>query len=256
MSGGEQTRAALARLVVADMDLLMLDEPTNHLDVAAIEWLETALARRHGALIVASHDRAFLDNVVQRVWELRDRRLTAFRGNYSRLRRCSARSATRAAQGRGHAGRPIERERELVQRYRSHRKFTKMHEHERRLEALLETAGRGTRGAAKTCALPCSRRCGGGRRGGRARSPLARRSWSSAIAGKPVVRVGRLDARRGERIGMVGPERRGQDHAAAHDCRRAGAARRLAELGHGVLLGYLAQVRQAAMPGRDRARAL
>ena len=64
LSGGEQTRVALARLLVADPDLLMLDEPTNHLDIAALEWLEAVLVRRHGALLVASHDRAFLDNVV------------------------------------------------------------------------------------------------------------------------------------------------------------------------------------------------
>ena len=68
LSGGEQTRAALARLMVADPDLLLLDEPTNHLDIAALEWLELALARRTRALLVASHDRAFLDAVVTRVW--------------------------------------------------------------------------------------------------------------------------------------------------------------------------------------------
>jgi ATPase subunit of ABC transporter with duplicated ATPase domains len=64
LSGGEQTRVALARLVIADPDLLLLDEPTNHLDVEAIEWLEGALRARRGALVVASHDRAFLDAVV------------------------------------------------------------------------------------------------------------------------------------------------------------------------------------------------
>ena len=64
LSGGQQTRAALARLVIADPDLLMLDEPTNHLDISAIEWLEEHLRRRSGALLVASHDRAFLDATV------------------------------------------------------------------------------------------------------------------------------------------------------------------------------------------------
>ena len=64
LSGGEQTRAALARLVIADPDLLLLDEPTNHLDIAALEWLEEHLRRRSGSLLVASHDRAFLDATV------------------------------------------------------------------------------------------------------------------------------------------------------------------------------------------------
>ena len=64
LSGGEQTRAALARLVIADPDLLLLDEPTNHLDIAALEWIEEHLRRRRGSLLVASHDRAFLDATV------------------------------------------------------------------------------------------------------------------------------------------------------------------------------------------------
>ena len=66
MSGGEQTRASLARLVIADPDLLLLDEPTNHLDIDALEWLEVHLQRRSGSLLVASHDRAFLDATVTR----------------------------------------------------------------------------------------------------------------------------------------------------------------------------------------------
>ena len=87
LSGGEQTRASLARLVIADPDLLLLDEPTNHLDLDALEWLEEHLRRRGGSLLVASHDRAFLDATVTRIWELRDRRLTAFRGDYSAYHR-------------------------------------------------------------------------------------------------------------------------------------------------------------------------
>ena len=101
MSGGEQTGPRWRDCSSPIPDLLMLDEPTNHLDVSAIEWLETALVERHGALIVAAHDRAFLDNVVQRVWELRDRRLRIVPRQLLGLR-ASARGARRApAQGRG-----------------------------------------------------------------------------------------------------------------------------------------------------------
>ena len=135
LSGGQQTRAALARILVAELDLLLLDEPTNHLDVAAIEWLEKTLAERPGTLIVASHDRAFLDAVVDRIWELRDRRLVTFRGNYAAyLMQREERDARARKDADSHAE-AIDRERELVQRYRSHRKFPKMHEHEARLEA-------------------------------------------------------------------------------------------------------------------------
>ena len=96
LSGGEQTRAALARLVIANPDLLLLDEPTNHLDLDALEWLEEHLRRRQGSLLVASHDRAFLDATVSRIWELRDRRLTAVPRRLHRRTTASAKSATSA----------------------------------------------------------------------------------------------------------------------------------------------------------------
>ena len=136
VSGGELTRVALARLVIADPDLLLLDEPTNHLDVEAIEWLEGALRARRGALVVASHDRAFLDAVVDRIWEVRDRTVTRYRGNYSayaQQREARAIDAERDAVRRTKA---IAHERELIQTYRSHRKHGKMHEHEARLAAI------------------------------------------------------------------------------------------------------------------------
>ena len=94
MSGGQQTRAALARLVIADPDLLLLDEPTNHLDLDALEWIEEHLRRRAGSLLVASHDRAFLDATVTRIWELRDRRITVVPGRLLRLPPPARSSAT------------------------------------------------------------------------------------------------------------------------------------------------------------------
>ncbi len=137
LSGGEQTRVALARLLVDDPDLLLLDEPTNHLDLAALEWLEAYLARRQGAVLVASHDRAFLDAVVTRIWELRDRRLTPFRGGYSHYLVQREAADARQRKDADTQAEQVAREKELIQRYRSHRDYPKMHEHERRLEALV-----------------------------------------------------------------------------------------------------------------------
>ena len=159
LSGGEQTRAALARLVIADPDLLLLDEPTNHLDLDALEWLEDHLRRRTGSLVVASHDRAFLDATVTRVWELRDRRLTAFRGDYSAYHRQREERDARATKEADTQAEQIARERELVQRYRSHRKFSKMHEHEARLERLQAERREAPRtGRRLDAAAECARR--------------------------------------------------------------------------------------------------
>lgn len=83
LSGGQKTRALLARLLLEAPDLLILDEPTNHLDIAAIEWLESWLRDFRGALLVVSHDRYFMDSVVKHVWELIFGTLQEYRGNYS-----------------------------------------------------------------------------------------------------------------------------------------------------------------------------
>jgi len=72
LSGGEKTRLAIARLLLEEPDLLILDEPTNHLDLQATEWLESWLKQYHGAVLLVSHDRTFLDNTAERVVEMRD----------------------------------------------------------------------------------------------------------------------------------------------------------------------------------------
>jgi ATP-binding cassette subfamily F protein 3 len=83
LSGGQQTRAFLARLLLESPDLLLLDEPTNHLDLQAIEWLEGYLGSWEGTVILVAHDRYFMDHVVHRVWELAFGQLEVYSGNYS-----------------------------------------------------------------------------------------------------------------------------------------------------------------------------
>jgi ATP-binding cassette subfamily F protein 3 len=83
LSGGQRTRALLARLLLSNPDLLVLDEPTNHLDIAAVEWLEGYLSQWDGAELLVSHDRYFLDKVVNQVWEMGRGYMESYRGNYS-----------------------------------------------------------------------------------------------------------------------------------------------------------------------------
>jgi ATP-binding cassette subfamily F protein 3 len=83
LSGGQRTRALLARLLLSNPDLLVLDEPTNHLDIQAVEWLEGHLSLWEGAALIVSHDRYFLDKVVDHIWEMSRDGMEIYRGNYS-----------------------------------------------------------------------------------------------------------------------------------------------------------------------------
>ena len=83
LSGGEKTRVNLARLILEDTDILLLDEPTNHLDLHATEWLEDYLLRFKGTVLAISHDRYFLDRIVQRSVEIVDGKAEFYSGNYS-----------------------------------------------------------------------------------------------------------------------------------------------------------------------------
>ena len=83
LSGGQKTRALLARLLLSRPDLLVLDEPTNHLDIGAVQWLERTLRKWNGALLIVSHDRYFLDAVADTIWEMSRTGIDTFPGNYS-----------------------------------------------------------------------------------------------------------------------------------------------------------------------------
>jgi ATP-binding cassette subfamily F protein 3 len=262
LSGGEQTRASLARLVIADPDLLLLDEPTNHLDLDALEWLEEHLRRRHGSLLVASHDRAFLDATVTRIWELRDRRLTAFRGDYSAYHRQREERDARAVKDVETQAESIARERELVQRYRSHRKFSKMHEHEARLERL-EADRREAPRAGRRLAIPAAALAGAGpsrsgeivvRVEGLTVGYLPGRGaieadGSPAAAPHAVARAPFLAAQRGERIGIVGPNGAGKTTLLRTIAGELPPLDGGITFGHAVQIGYLAQLRDAAIAG-------
>ena len=86
MSGGEKTRLKLCRLLLEEPELLILDEPTNHLDMKTLFWLEDYLSAFKGAILTVSHDRYFLDKLVTQIYELENKKLSVFKGNYTKYK--------------------------------------------------------------------------------------------------------------------------------------------------------------------------
>ncbi len=133
-SGGWRMRLNLARTLMCPSDLLLLDEPTNHLDMDAILWLEEWLKRYPGTLVLISHDRDFLDNVVEHVAHIEKKNVTLYRGNYTAFER--VRSERLAQQQVIHERQLREQERltRFIERFRA--KATKARQAQSRIKAL------------------------------------------------------------------------------------------------------------------------
>lgn len=117
-SGGERTKIALIRLLLMRPDLLLLDEPTNHLDLESTQWLEGYLRSYPGAVLIVSHDRFFLDETVDLVYELENGALTRYAGNYSEYRKEKQRAAAAAMKRWRRQQEEIAREEDLIRRFR------------------------------------------------------------------------------------------------------------------------------------------
>src|SRR6187551_750477 len=139
LSGGLQMRANMARALMSRADVLMLDEPTNHLDLDAVLWLEAWLQRFPGTLLLVSHDREFLDDIVGRIVNLENNQLTHWTGNYTDFQRQHAASIQQSAAMAARQQREVARLHSFIDRFRA--QASKARQVQSRIKALgkLET---------------------------------------------------------------------------------------------------------------------
>jgi ATP-binding cassette subfamily F protein 3 len=136
LSGGQQTRAALARTLLEEPDLLLLDEPTNHLDIDAIDWLIRYLDGYRGAILVVSHDPYFLDTVTTRTLEISDGQLTQYPAPYSRALAMRAERLERQRQQYERQQRFVARVKEFIERSRAGQRAAQAQSRQRLLDRM------------------------------------------------------------------------------------------------------------------------
>ena len=195
LSGGQRKRVALARTLIDQADLLILDEPTNHIDVETVAWLEEYLARMTGALLLVTHDRYFLDRVVNHIFELDNKRLYVYHGNYETFLSARAERERLADAITLKKQNLLRKEMAWLQRG-ARARSTKQKAHIQRIEALADSIQNApTRRNELTIALG-SRRLG--------KRAIQIRNVSKAWDGQPVVTNFTYDIDPGDRIGIVG----------------------------------------------------
>ncbi len=195
MSGGQRTRAALARLLLSHPDILFLDEPTNHLDLAATEWLEDYLLHWPGAMVIVSHDRRFMDRVAQEIWDMAFGRLDSYPGNYTDYTRLRAERMERRRAEFEAQQETIAATEEFVRRYMAGQRTKEAQGRAKRL-ARLERIARPQEAAAIHLRLSSNYR-GGDR---------VLESNDLVLGYKqPLVTSGHLLIQRGERVALIGP---------------------------------------------------
>jgi ATP-binding cassette, subfamily F, member 3 len=233
-SGGELTRASLARVLAADPDLLLLDEPTNHLDIASLEWLEGYLVELDAAVILVAHDRWFLEAVGTSVLELEAGRSRFFPGSWHNWRLEAAAREIQLGKQIEKQQAEIARMERFIERFRY--KATKARQAQSRVKRL-EKMERIERDPVDRRSLGFS--FGSAERTGRVVLELDH--GRLAVPGRTLLEDGELWLERGEHVSLVGPNGAGKttliDALAGRRELEGGRVRS----GHNVTLGYLSQ---------------
>jgi ATP-binding cassette subfamily F protein 3 len=241
-SGGELTRASLARALAGDPDLLLLDEPTNHLDVESLEWLERELESLDAAVVLVAHDRWFLESVTTAVLELAPGAAHYFGGPWHEWRREKAARATAAARTADRVSEDIARLERFVERFRY--KKSKAKQAQAKLTQIGRLQQERTKAAAEHEALTRGRRTLGFDflRPARSGRVVLEVEDATLSAGKKLLlEHAGFAIERGEKVALVGPNGSGKTTLLEAILSSRALDHGVARLGHGVVPGYFSQ---------------
>jgi ATP-binding cassette, subfamily F, member 3 len=232
MSGGERSRAALARLLLLAPDLLLLDEPTNHLDLEALEWLEEFLRQYRGSMLLVSHDRALLDAVTTRTLELDNGVLDAYPGNYTFY--VEERSVRREQQQEAFERQQAEIAslKDYIRRYHAGQKSRQAKSREKRLARIVPIAAPRT-SRTLSFRLEAPRRT--------PQTVLRVRNVGKRFGSVDALRRITFEVRRGEKVGMIGANGAGKTTLLRIIAGLEPPTSGVVDVGAGVRLGYFAQ---------------
>jgi len=245
LSGGEKTRLCLARLLLTQPELIMLDEPTNHLDLKSVEWLEDALRKYRGTVIVISHDRYFLNSVCDCMAELSMRRLTQYEGNYDRFAVQRQANIERQLKEYKLQQAEIARQQAIIARYRMYNREKSIRaaeSRERRLEKLERIEKPQTEQKVRFT-FEARRRTGD--------DVLFVRDLSKGFEGRTLFENFDLHLRAGDRVAVIGPNGVGKTTLLNIITGRLSADHGTVVYGSNVDVGYYDQLQSGLHPEKD-----